>query len=120
METPHLPKIHHAKDNRIDDDGRQHREHHFIGAAYCRYLQVIFARFYLPVEPEASNSSYGQLIVNVKNYDDIDGILAESIDLNDPSSTGFWFYAGTSQATAVNGLPCTALPSPSEWNSPFL
>ena len=30
-----------------------------------------------------------------------DGILAETINPNDPSSTGYWFYAGTSQAAAV-------------------
>ncbi len=30
-----------------------------------------------------------------------DGILAETIAYQDPSSTGYWFYAGTSQATAV-------------------
>ncbi len=30
-----------------------------------------------------------------------DGILAETIDYQDPTSTGYWFYAGTSQATAV-------------------
>ncbi len=30
-----------------------------------------------------------------------DGILAETITYQDPSSTGYWFYAGTSQATAV-------------------
>jgi len=29
-----------------------------------------------------------------------DGILAETISFQDPSSTGYWFYAGTSQATA--------------------
>jgi hypothetical protein len=30
-----------------------------------------------------------------------DGILAETIAYQDPSTTGYWFYAGTSQATAV-------------------
>jgi len=30
-----------------------------------------------------------------------DGILAETINYQDPSSTGYWFYAGISQATAV-------------------
>jgi len=31
-----------------------------------------------------------------------DGILAETIAYQDPSTTGYWFYAGTSQATAVS------------------
>ena len=31
----------------------------------------------------------------------VDGILAESIDPDDPSQTGLWFMAGTSQAAAV-------------------
>jgi hypothetical protein len=31
----------------------------------------------------------------------VDGILAETIDFQDPSSSGWWFYAGTSQAAAV-------------------
>jgi len=30
-----------------------------------------------------------------------DGVLAETIALNDPESFGYWFYAGTSQAAAV-------------------
>ena len=30
-----------------------------------------------------------------------DGILAETIALNDPTRTGWWFYAGTSQAAAL-------------------
>jgi multidrug efflux pump subunit AcrB len=34
-------------------------------------------RFYLPVEPEGANPAYGQLIVNVHDYRDIDALLAE-------------------------------------------
>jgi len=34
-------------------------------------------RFYLPVEPETNNSAFGQLIVNVHDYREIDGLLAE-------------------------------------------
>ena len=34
-------------------------------------------RFYLPVESEQPNSSYAQVIVNVKDYREIDGIIAE-------------------------------------------
>ena len=34
-------------------------------------------RFYLPVEPEPQNASYGQLIVNVRSADDIPGLIAE-------------------------------------------
>lgn len=34
-------------------------------------------RFYLPVEPEFNNPAYGQLIVNVKDYREIDAIAAE-------------------------------------------
>jgi Subtilase family len=30
-----------------------------------------------------------------------DGILAETIDLNDPTTTNYWFLAGSSQATAI-------------------
>ncbi|SHG25918.1 Multidrug efflux pump subunit AcrB [Kaistia soli DSM 19436] len=34
-------------------------------------------RFYLPVEPEAQNSAYGQLVVNVHDLGEIDGLIAE-------------------------------------------
>ncbi len=34
-------------------------------------------RFYLPVEPESPYSSYGQLIVNVRDFKDINGLIAE-------------------------------------------
>ncbi len=34
-------------------------------------------RFYLPVEPEKTNSAYAQIIVNVKDMKDIDAIIAE-------------------------------------------
>ena len=34
-------------------------------------------RFYLPVDPERPNPSYGQLIVNVRDARDIDGLLDE-------------------------------------------
>lgn len=34
-------------------------------------------RFYLPVEPEKANPAYGQVVVNVKELNDIDPILAE-------------------------------------------
>lgn len=34
-------------------------------------------RFYLPVEPELPNPSYGQLIVNVRDAGEIDGLLAD-------------------------------------------
>jgi multidrug efflux pump subunit AcrB len=34
-------------------------------------------RFYLPVDPEGQNPSYGQLIVNVHNFKEIDGLIDE-------------------------------------------
>jgi multidrug efflux pump subunit AcrB len=34
-------------------------------------------RFYLPVEPEDPNQAYGQLIVNVKDVKEIDGLIRE-------------------------------------------
>ena len=34
-------------------------------------------RFYLPVEPEPENPAYGQLVVNVSDYTEIDSIIAE-------------------------------------------
>jgi len=34
-------------------------------------------RFYLPVEPEAANPAYGQLIVNLKDFRKIDGMIEE-------------------------------------------
>ena len=34
-------------------------------------------RFYLPVEPESANSSYAQLIVNLHDYREIDGLLED-------------------------------------------
>jgi len=36
-------------------------------------------RFYLPVEPESGNSSYAQLIVNLHDFREIDGLLEETI-----------------------------------------
>jgi multidrug efflux pump subunit AcrB len=34
-------------------------------------------RFYLPVEPESGNPAYGQLIVNLHDFREIDGLIAE-------------------------------------------
>ena len=34
-------------------------------------------RFYLPVEPEEPNQAYGQLIINVHDFKDIDGLIEE-------------------------------------------
>jgi len=34
-------------------------------------------RFYLPVEPESNNSAYGQLIVNLHDFREIDGLIAD-------------------------------------------
>jgi len=34
-------------------------------------------RFYLPVEPESSNPAYGQLIVNLHDFREIDGLIKE-------------------------------------------
>ncbi len=34
-------------------------------------------RFYLPVEPEAANPAYGQLVVNVHDYREIDDLIAD-------------------------------------------
>ena len=34
-------------------------------------------RFYLPVEPEEPNQAYGQLIINVHDYQEIDGLIGE-------------------------------------------
>jgi len=34
-------------------------------------------RFYLPVEPESANPAYGQLVVNVHDYREIDGLIAD-------------------------------------------
>jgi multidrug efflux pump subunit AcrB len=49
-------------------------------------------RFYLPVEPEGANSSYGQFIVNVKSLDDLNRLVAE---LNP------WLKANVPQAEPV-------------------
>jgi multidrug efflux pump subunit AcrB len=35
-------------------------------------------RFYLPVDPEFLYSNYGQLLINFKNYDDIDPFIAQN------------------------------------------
>ncbi len=51
------------EDDRIDDISS------FIGAGP--------PRFYLPVEPEGNNASYAQVIVNMHDRKDIDGILEE-------------------------------------------
>ena len=51
------------KDDRVKDIAT------FIGAGP--------PRFYLPVEPESSNPAYGQLVVNVHDYREIDSVIAE-------------------------------------------
>jgi multidrug efflux pump subunit AcrB len=51
------------KDERVDSVAS------FIGAGP--------PRFYLPVEPEQTYASYGQLVVNVKDYREINGVIAE-------------------------------------------
>jgi len=46
-------------------------------------------RFYLPVDPEYPYQSYAQLIVNVQNYRDIDGLMNEM---------NIWFQENSPQA----------------------
>lgn len=56
-------------ENRLLQDDRVENVAAFIGAGP--------PRFYLPVEPESANPSYGQLIVNLKDYHQIDGLIEE-------------------------------------------
>lgn len=58
-------------ENKLLNDDRIANVSTFIGAGP--------PRFYLPVESEQPNSSYGQLIVNVKDYREIDGIIGELV-----------------------------------------
>jgi multidrug efflux pump subunit AcrB len=51
------------------DDPRVEEVATFVGAGP--------PRFYLPVEPESNNAAYAQLIVNVADYREIDGLIAE-------------------------------------------
>jgi multidrug efflux pump subunit AcrB len=51
------------KDERVDNVSA------FIGAGP--------PRFYLPVEPESGNPAYGQLIVNLHDFREIDGLIAD-------------------------------------------
>jgi len=43
----------------------------------------------------------GDVSTDVTDDGYVDGILAETINLQDPSSTAWWFYAGTSQSAAL-------------------
>ncbi len=56
-------------EQRLIDDSRVDNVSAFIGAGP--------PRFYLPVEPEAPNPSYAQLIVNVHDRSEIEAIIAE-------------------------------------------
>lgn len=56
-------------EQRLLEDSRVDNVSAFIGAGP--------PRFYLPVEPEAPNSSYAQLIVNVHDRNEINAIVAE-------------------------------------------
>ena len=56
-------------EQKLRDDKRVDAVATFVGAGP--------PRFYLPVEPEQPNSAYGQLIVNVKDYKQIDGLITE-------------------------------------------
>ncbi len=52
--------------------------------------------------PQVDIMATGGDVTADRNGDGLpDGILAESINYQDPSQTSYWFYAGTSQATAV-------------------
>jgi multidrug efflux pump subunit AcrB len=51
------------KDERVDNVSA------FIGAGP--------PRFYLPVEPESANPAYGQIIVNLHDFREIDGLIAD-------------------------------------------
>lgn len=56
-------------EERLLDDERVDNVATFVGAGP--------PRFYLPVEPEANNPAYGQLVVNMKDYRQIDGLADE-------------------------------------------
>ena len=56
-----------ALEDRLLNDERVESVSSFIGAGP--------PRFYLPVDPEGQNPSYGQLIVNVHNFKEIDGLI---------------------------------------------
>ena len=58
-------------ENKLLNDERVANVSTFIGAGP--------PRFYLPVESEQPNSSYGQLIINVKDYREIDGLISELV-----------------------------------------
>lgn len=53
----------------LQKDGRVKDVATFIGAGP--------PRFYLPVEPESANPAYGQLVVNVHDYREIDNVIAD-------------------------------------------
>jgi multidrug efflux pump subunit AcrB len=56
-------------ENRLLSDERVENAATFIGAGP--------PRFYLPVSPEQQYASYGQIVVNVHDYRQIDGLIAE-------------------------------------------
>lgn len=56
-------------EKRLAEDGRVAGVATFVGAGP--------PRFYLPVEPETPNSSYGQFVVKVRDIRDIDDIIAD-------------------------------------------
>jgi multidrug efflux pump subunit AcrB len=56
-------------EERLLKDERVNNVSAFIGAGP--------PRFYLPVEPESANSAYGQLIVNLHDFREIDGLIAD-------------------------------------------
>ena len=58
-----------ALEQKLLEDDRVNDISSFIGAGP--------PRFYLPVDPEKNNPSYGQVIVNLHDHKEIDGLIAE-------------------------------------------
>jgi multidrug efflux pump subunit AcrB len=74
-------------------------------------------RFYLPVDPESPYPSYGQLIVNVRDYRDVDGLINELKAWRiDQSTVSGRAKRGRSRPASV-ALPSLTRRSSGRWGS---
>ncbi|MDP2310056.1 MAG: S8 family serine peptidase [Pseudomonadota bacterium] len=73
-----------------------------VGANRPEGVEVYGAAPYSNASPRVDLMAPGGSVDEDRDGDGLlDGVLGETIALGDPSRTGYWLYAGTSQATAL-------------------
>ncbi len=73
-----------------------------VGANRPEGVDVYGAAPYSNASPRVDLVAPGGSVDRDRDHDGLlDGVIGETIALQDPSRTGYWLYAGTSQATAI-------------------